>query len=57
MKYTLEVTFKRPKFRDVSFVREFNMNYTDETYRECENMIRDHLKTIGDDFINEAFYG
>lgn len=37
--------------------KSLNINYNDETFRDCEAMIKDVLHTIANKFIHEEFYG
>ena len=57
MRYDIEVTFKRKNFKDKTYKRVLNLNYNDETFQECENMIRDQVKDIANCYIEDAFYG
>lgn len=54
--YLVEVVFKRPKHKDKIYNTRLKFNYTDDTFMQCEHMIRDELKHIGDKFINDEFY-
>jgi hypothetical protein len=54
--YEIIVAIKPPGLKTKTYTRKVNLNYNDETFQECEGILRDTLKDIANEAIDELWY-